>query len=79
VKTSLDASDQGENERISDGSIEFKDDHEWAAEYNCLKTALARRDHIPKGVALVEIRRENARRGKALDRGAGNRKPRRPH
>jgi hypothetical protein len=76
---SLDASDQGENERISDGSIEFKDDHEWAAEYNRLKTALARREHIPKGVALVEIRRENARRGKALDRRAGNRKPRRPH
>ena len=76
---SLDASDRSENERISDGSIEFKEDPEWAAEYNRLKTVLTRREHIPKGVALVEMRREKARMGKALDRRTGNRKPRRPH
>jgi hypothetical protein len=72
---SLDASDQERDERISDGSIEFKDDPEWTAEYNRLKTVLAQREHIPKGVALVEMRREKARRRKALDRRAGKREP----
>jgi hypothetical protein len=76
---SLDASDREVGERIPDGSIEFKDDAEWRAEYNRLKTVLANREHIPKGVALVEMRRERARRGKALDRRAGKREPRRPH
>jgi hypothetical protein len=76
---SLDASDREGDERISDGSIEFKDNPEWTAEYNRLKTVLALREHIPKGVALVEMRHEKARRGNTLDRRAGKRKPQQSH
>lgn len=56
------------------GTIEFKSSPEWVAEYNRLKALLDQREHIPKGVELVELRKKKARTGKSLDRKVGRHK-----
>ncbi|MEZ5427751.1 MAG: hypothetical protein R2747_15890 [Pyrinomonadaceae bacterium] len=45
-------------------SIEFKDSPEWIAAHCQLKEILDRREHIPKGDELAELRRTKARRRK---------------
>ena len=52
----------------SSGAIEFKGSSEWVVEYDRVKGVLAQREHIPKGVELIEMRQERARKGKSSER-----------
>ena len=61
-------SDQEAQDDGSSESIEFKDSSEWIAEYGRVKEVLAQRGHIPKGVELIEMRQEKARKGKSSER-----------
>jgi hypothetical protein len=49
----------------------FKDTAEWAAAYEQVKGALARREHVPGGVELVERRARRAQLARTIERGVG--------
>ncbi len=72
-EVSLTLSDRKACNPDASDSIEFKDSPEWIAEYNRLKEVLAHREHIPKGVELVQLREERAQTEKSLDRKLGKR------
>ena len=59
---SLALSDRDPETYRSSGAIEFKDSPQWVAELKKLKEVLARREHVPKGAELAEVRRQRARR-----------------
>ena len=65
---SLLLSDREAHDYGASDSIEFKDSPEWVSEYTHLKELLAQREHIPKGIELVELRQEKARRAGSLER-----------
>ena len=54
--------------------VMFKDTAEWAASYEQLKDVLARREHVPKGDALIEQRKHRAKLARTTERKAGKRR-----
>ena len=64
---SLSLSDREEHE-IHPEYIEFKDSDEWTTAYQQLKDILAKREHVPKGIELVKLRKEKALNQRTMDR-----------
>ena len=54
----------------------FKDTAEWAAAFEQVKGALARREHVPGGVELVEQRKRRAKLARTTERRAGRQRRR---
>ena len=49
----------------------FKDTAEWSAAYEQLKSVLAQREHVPKGVELSGRRKNRAKLSRTTERQAG--------
>src|SRR5262245_22350933 len=65
---SIELSDKDENDFYESGLIEFKNTSEWTQAYHQLKDVLAGREHVAKGLELVERRRQKALRNKTAER-----------
>jgi len=52
----------------------FKDSVEWRTAYEQVKTMLAQREHVLRGAALVERRKQRAKLGRTIERRAGRQK-----
>ncbi|MBI3879165.1 MAG: hypothetical protein HY301_03770 [Verrucomicrobia bacterium] len=64
-------SDHNNHQEESCLSIEFKDTNTWKTAYAQLKQVLASREHVAKGMALVERRKSKAHENKTSERRSG--------
>jgi hypothetical protein len=64
------------SEQLIIPGVLFKDTPEWAEAYEQVKGALAQREHVSRGVELVERRKQRAKLARTTERRSGRQRHR---